>query len=203
MRLIVALLLIGLCIASMGCLQSPPASPSPSPTANVQAVIEEPARPVPLSVRLGDTIEVEYTMSVGTIVVETTDRKVAEKAGLPDLASKNFTPLRFIVGYNDVIPSIEKTVQGMQVNENKVVQVPPEKAFGAPKPELVQWVPRESFGNASLEVGFLVFGPDGNPVGKVVGLNQTHAQVDVNHPLAGKTLTLNITVLLIEPPRRA
>jgi len=202
MRWILLAWLIVFSLASIGCMQTAPANPSPTASPSIEPVIAEPTRTHPLSVRLGDTIEVQYTMSVGAVVVETTEKAVAVQAGIPDVELKNFTPLRFIVGYNDVIPSIEKTVQGMTAGENKVVQVPPQNGFGMPKAELIKTVPRESFGDANLSVGYLVFGPDQKPIGKVVALNETDVVVDTNHPLAGKTLTLNITVLTIEPPRK-
>ncbi len=189
-----------LALAVMGCIQNPP-STAQGPTPSTLVENTAPDRPLPFSVRLGDTVDVEYTLSVGSFVVETTNRDLALQSGIPNAAEANYTPLSFIVGYSEVIISIEEAVQGMRVDENKIVQVPPEKGFGLPKENLVRPYPKESFGE-EVKVGFLVFDPDKNPVGKIVKLNETHAWLDANHPLAGKTLTLNLTVLKIQPPRQ-
>ncbi len=49
-----------------------------------------------------------------------------------------------------------------------------------------------------VHVGSQLAGPMGQPV-QVTEVTDTSVTVDVNHPLAGKDLTFDITVLTVEP----
>ena len=65
----------------------------------------------------GSVVKVEYIarLADGTVV---------------DKSEKN-APLEFTVGSGDMIEGFDEAVLGMKLNEEKIVRVPPEKAYGA------------------------------------------------------------------------
>ena len=107
-------------------------------------------------------------------------------------------PIEFICGYDQIIPGLEKGIMGHEANEAFQVVVPPEEAYGEHQPELVQRIPRDHFPpDTELEVGmrFQAQSPHGMPVTFVVtGIEADTAEVDLNHPLAGKTLIFDVVI---------
>ncbi|MEC9484084.1 MAG: peptidylprolyl isomerase, partial [Halomonas sp.] len=81
-------------------------------------------------------------------------------------------------------------------------KVPPEHAFGQHNPQNVQRIPRESFEGPELEEGLVMSFADaagGELPGVIAGIDDTHVDVDFNHPLAGRTLTFEVEVLEVKP----
>lgn len=149
-------------------------------------------------VKAVDSIKADYVGSLenGT-VFDTSLQAEAEKAKLPPRPT--YEPLEFVVGSGALIEGFDKGVLGMRVGEEKTVRIPAEQAYGARREELVLSVNRTLFGNESseLKVGAQIGSPAG--VGTITALNGTHATVDFNHPLAGKTLVFKIILREIKP----
>jgi FKBP-type peptidyl-prolyl cis-trans isomerase SlyD len=107
-------------------------------------------------------------------------------------------PLCFIFGEGSIIPGLEKELEGMEAGEDKEVIVEPEDAYGPKDPNLVQQVPRERFAEGSeLEAGMSYTGrtDTGNIVNfTVVGMDDENVEIDLNHPLAGRTLRFQVTI---------
>lgn len=115
--------------------------------------------------------------------------------------SKQHGPIQFVVGGNQVIKGFDAAVLGMKVNDAKKFTISKVDAYGDVNPELIQVVPLEKIPEhirKQLKVGgFLVMQ---SPVGqqmpvKVIKLDTTNVHLDMNHPLAGKDLTFNITLV--------
>lgn len=110
-------------------------------------------------------------------------------------------PLEFEVGKNQVIKGFEEAVVGMDLNEEKEVTIPKEKAYGEPNPKLVSKIPREKLPSEQepkkgmmLQAGL----PDGRKVPAVITeVTDKEVTIDLNHPLAGKTLIFKIKVVEI------
>ncbi|GEM90702.1 MULTISPECIES: peptidylprolyl isomerase [Oceanithermus] len=106
--------------------------------------------------------------------------------------------LAYIHGHQQIIPGLEKEIEGRAAGESFEVTVAPEEAYGERNEEGVQVVPRSAFpDDAKVEVGEQFYAQDdqGNPlpltVTKVEGEDVT---VDFNHPLAGKTLNFAVEI---------
>jgi FKBP-type peptidyl-prolyl cis-trans isomerase SlyD len=109
-------------------------------------------------------------------------------------------PVVFMVGAGEIIPGLESRMMGMKTGESKTIEVPPEEAYGPHNPELVQKAPREYFQNVPLEVGLPLQAqtPEGRTINMVVvDFDEETVTVDLNHPLAGKTLTFEVEILSI------
>ncbi|HCZ19282.1 FKBP-type peptidyl-prolyl cis-trans isomerase [Wolinella succinogenes] len=120
--------------------------------------------------------------------------------GSADIIDSNVggKPLEFLLGAGQVIQGLENALLGAQVGEKKSVVVAPEEAYGVRYPDYVQEVPREQFEGIELVQGMTLFGQgeDGQTVQVIVQeFNDQVVIVDYNHPLAGKALQFEVTVL--------
>ncbi len=106
-------------------------------------------------------------------------------------------PLQFEIGANQVIPGFEKAVAGMKKGETKTIKLKPEQAYGQPNPDLIRELPKQGLPEQAKEgmmIGLTL--PDGKQVpGKIVKINKDKVKLDLNHPLAGKTLNFEIKIL--------
>lgn len=106
--------------------------------------------------------------------------------------------LEFLLGAGQVIAGLEKALLGASVGEKKSIFVPAEEAYGVREPSYVQEVPREQFEGIELQRGMTLFGQgeDGQTVQVIVqDFNDSQVIVDYNHPLAGKNLQFEVTIL--------
>lgn len=107
-------------------------------------------------------------------------------------------PLDFIIGLGQIIDGLEEKIIGSSVGDKLNFVVEPEKAYGLRKPELIQEVNRNQFGDIDLKKGMSLFGQadNGTPVQvTVTDFNDESVMIDYNHPLAGKSLEFNVIVL--------
>ena len=116
-------------------------------------------------------------------------------------SSENKTPLEFCVGEGRVIPGFEEAVRGLAPGETVTTKIPPEKAYGPRRDELLFNVAKETFPPGTKpQVGqrFQVRTKDGNDtsvtVRKVAGKKVV---LDANHPLAGEELTFELKLVEI------
>ncbi len=83
-----------------------------------------------LRAQKGDTISVHYLGRFqGGKVFDTSMEKEAMAAGLYNRA-RDYKPLQVKLGAGKVILGFEEALIGMQVNNEKTVVIPPEKAYG-------------------------------------------------------------------------
>lgn len=107
-------------------------------------------------------------------------------------------PLTYLHGHKNIIPGLEASLAGKAVGETVEVRVAPEDGYGEPNPSLEQVVPRDRFqGVESLAEGmqFQASTEQGPVSVRVVKVDDDDVTVDGNHPLAGKHLNFNVTVL--------
>ncbi|NIR47211.1 peptidylprolyl isomerase [candidate division KSB1 bacterium] len=116
-------------------------------------------------------------------------------------SSKDNGPVEIALGKSNIINGIQEAVIGMEPLESKTVKVPPKKGFGEYRDDLIKDVPKEHLPeDVSYEAGNTVELPqtDGK-MGqvKVVDVSDAKVKLDLNHPLAGKDLVFDITLLEI------
>ena len=112
------------------------------------------------------------------------------------------TPLELIIGEGKFFPAIEKELKKMKEGEKKTMTLKPEEAFGPHMDELVMDVPKDVFGDdAVLEVGsrIKINTPSGKQFyGTISAIGENSLTIDLNHPLAGKKIVFDITLVAIE-----
>ncbi len=139
-----------------------------------------------MAVKKGDTIRLHYTVKM-------------ENGEVFD-SSVSGEPIRFEVGRGEVIEGIEEEVVGMKVGEKKEISVAPEKGFGQRKEDLVQKAPREILREREVAEGDIVDlrSADGRVArAQVVNVAKDSVTFDLNHPLAGRTVILQIELVEI------
>lgn len=114
-------------------------------------------------------------------------------------SSEGHSPLAYLQGFNNIIPGLERALEGKTVGDELDVVVEPKDAYGEYSAELVAVVPRNAFqGVDNLEVGmqFHASAPDGSmQVVAIRGVEGDEVTVDGNHPLAGQRLTFKVKVV--------
>jgi FKBP-type peptidyl-prolyl cis-trans isomerase SlyD len=118
-------------------------------------------------------------------------------------SSSGKEPLRYVHGQKMLIPGLEKELTGMKVGGEKHVTVKPEEAYGPVNKEAFQELPKEKIPPEGQKVGAILTGqgPQGQPIkARVHEVKEKTVVVDFNHPMAGKTLVFDVTVVDIQPP---
>lgn len=136
--------------------------------------------------KLGDQVQIHYIgrLEDGTIFDSSHGRD----------------PLKFTAGGSEVILGVSQAVLGMQPGQSKTVTVDPEDAYGQRVPGLEHRVSR-----SVLPQGAQVGDPLHTDVkGETIvvwirELGEDFAVLDLNHPLAGHTLTFDIQLVTLEP----
>jgi FKBP-type peptidyl-prolyl cis-trans isomerase SlyD len=116
-------------------------------------------------------------------------------------SSKGKEPIKYIHGQSMMIPGLEKELTGMKVGGEKQVTVKPEEAYGLVNKEAFQELPKEKIPPEGQKVGAVLTGqgPQGQPIkARVHEVKEKTVVVDFNHPMAGKTLVFDVTVIDIQ-----
>ncbi len=107
-------------------------------------------------------------------------------------------PLIFIFGHDMVISGLEKGLEGMEPGETKRITVEPEDGYGPVDHNLIQSISRERFPkDFEVEVGgaYRAETDSGRSIFfRVTKIDAENVEIDMNHPLAGKTLHFEVTV---------
>jgi len=143
----------------------------------------------------GDFTLIDY---VGKIVetaevFETTIEEVARKEGIYREGSIYETRL-VVIGEGWVLKALEESLLNLELNKAATIEIPPEKAFGSRDPEKVKLYPlrRLTAQGIAPRVGMRVE-VDGR-LATVRTIGAGRVQLDFNPPLAGRTLTYEVTV---------
>lgn len=108
--------------------------------------------------------------------------------------------LEFVPGTGMLVPGFEKAVIGMKEGEEKEVTLKPEEAYGEHNPEFVQEIPKDKF-PPEAEEGMLIGlpMPGGQQIPAMISkIGEETVTLDMNSPLAGKTLIFKIKVVSFE-----
>lgn len=107
-------------------------------------------------------------------------------------------PLSYMHGSGSLISGLEKELDGKTIGDSFQITVAPEEAYGEIQPQLIQTLAKNMFqGVDELETGmqFEAQGPDGASMMVVVEkVEGDEITINGNHPLAGKTLTFDISI---------
>lgn len=137
-------------------------------------------------------------MKVGPRKTVVFDYRLYDEEGILIDYSGEDNPLSFVFGEGTIIPGLESQMEGMEPGEDKEVIVPPEDAYGPRDPGLIQQVPRARFsGEAQLETGtyYVAKTDTGQMINfMILGMDDDNVEIDMNHPLAGKTLRFEVKV---------
>lgn len=136
------------------------------------------------TVQNGSTVSVEYTLS--------------DEKGKVIESNKGKEPLKYTHGQNQMIPGFEKELAGMKVGGQKRFRLKPEDGYGPVDPKAFREVPKAELPPEALKVGTTLIAKDAQGLTAQVKVHQIREKtvvMDMNHPLAGKTLVYDVKVL--------
>lgn len=112
-------------------------------------------------------------------------------------SSEESGPLAILSGHGNIIPGLEKAMEGHEAGDKFEVDVAAVDAYGELQPGLTQRVPKKHFKGARLEPGMQAvlptnFGPRAVTILKV---GMSVVDVDLNHPMAGKDLHFALEIV--------
>lgn len=160
--------------------------------------------------KTGDNVTVDYALWVGdnTSIIETSNATLAKDVGIYDAntdAYGGYEPLSIVLGNGDVIPGFENAIIGMKVGETKNVTVSPADAYGDYDPTYIEPVNMTDLLDADITpyVNQTIDTMYGQVRVDHIDVNQSDynssiVYIDFNHPLAGKTIHFQITLLDVE-----
>lgn len=107
-------------------------------------------------------------------------------------------PMSYLHGHGNIIPGLENALIGKESGDSLSVTVEPEQGYGTYDESLVQRVPVKRLGVESrkLKPGMMLQlktrrGPQ---MARVKKVGRFVVDIDVNHPMAGKTLVFEVTI---------
>ena len=115
-------------------------------------------------------------------------------------SSQGREPLSYIHGAGNIIIGLEKQLTGKAAGDKVNAVVAPAEGYGERDDNLVQVVPKSGFqGDEELTVGMQVQvgSQQGNTIATVAKIEEEEVTLDVNHPLAGVTLTFDVEVVVV------
>ena len=142
-----------------------------------------------MPISLGDDVIIHYAMKLnGGQVIETTFGK---------------DPFCFKVGSGDLPQGLEEALIGLNKGDKKAITLPPSKSFGQRRKNVTTEVPRSMFEEEEkLTKNALVELISKEGVRHMVSVHEVKENsviLDLNHPLAGQTLAVDIEVVEIFP----
>lgn len=135
----------------------------------------------------GSRVSIEYTLTIadGTVA----DSNVGED------------PLTYEQGQQEILPALERALQGLNAGDTKEVTLDPAEGYGPVDDELFETVPSRLVPENGRQVGaFLVAQAktgERRQV-RVAEVNGEEIVIDLNHPLAGQTLHFAVRILSVE-----
>jgi FKBP-type peptidyl-prolyl cis-trans isomerase SlyD len=135
------------------------------------------------SIQEGSIVSIEYTLT--------------DEAGKVIDSSSGKGPLTYIQGAGQIVPGLEKELTGLKVGAQKKVSIKPEEGYGSVDPKAFQEIPKDKIPPDAQKAGAMLMSqsPDGRPIPiRVHEVKEKTIVVDLNHPLAGKTLNFDVKV---------
>ncbi len=125
----------------------------------------------------------------------------AEPNGIEFVSTFDLSPATLQLGCGQLAPTLEACLIDLPAGTRKTFRLPPEEAFGARNPRLVERIARDALPpEIELAENSLVefSTPDGGTfTGFLRQLDARSALFDFNHPLAGKYIEFEVWILAV------
>jgi FKBP-type peptidyl-prolyl cis-trans isomerase SlyD len=112
--------------------------------------------------------------------------------------SEGREPLAYLHGHGNLLPGLEDKLEGEKEGGKVNATFGPSDAYGEFDPKFIQQVPISNFNEKEMvQVGaqFQVQMEEGVGVATITALDGEEVTVDMNHPLAGQTLTFDVEIV--------
>jgi FKBP-type peptidyl-prolyl cis-trans isomerase SlpA len=121
-----------------------------------------------------------------------------------DVLEENFDdePMTVRLGCGEMAEGLELALIGLREGEEDTVDIGPELAFGHIDETLFRSIPRIEFDpGIELEPGLIIeFATENGETlpGTILDFDQDEVRVDLNHPLAGRTVRYSVHIVAVD-----
>jgi len=139
---------------------------------------------------VGDSavVRFDFTLSVDGQVVD---------------SSEGEQPMEYTHGKQQIIPGLERQLVGLKAGDERDITVSPDEGFGTIDPEAVDEVQKSELPSTMTpQAGMRLTGrdPSGRTfVATVKEVKSDSVVLDLNHPLASKTLNFHVKIVEVKP----
>lgn len=142
--------------------------------------------------------EMMQPQKVARDVIVTLDYQLTVDGEVID-SSMDTEPIVYLHGHGNILPGLEEALFGMRLEESKQVYLKARDAYGEFDEEAFVDVPRDEIPeDIPIEIGveLTVTDEDDEDVDAVIDeVNDDSVRLNLNHPLAGKDLKFDVTVI--------
>jgi FKBP-type peptidyl-prolyl cis-trans isomerase SlyD len=135
----------------------------------------------------GKTVKFDYTLTSDGEKIESSEKNA---------------PLTYVHGQGQIIKGLEKEMEGLKVGESKTITVSPEEGYGQIDPAAFREVPKSELPSGlSPKAGEMLSlkSSDGTYFPVIVSeVHEDSIVLNLNHPLAGKELVFEVTIVDIQ-----
>lgn len=137
-------------------------------------------------IQTGDTVKVHYT------------GKLEDGSIFDSSLTEGREPIEVTLGQGQLIPGFEAGLMDMSEGEKKTVEIESADAYGEPREEMINEVPKANVPEG-VQAGEMLqgMGPQGPVNVKVVSVTEDTVTLDANHPLSGKKLIFDLEIVSI------
>ena len=137
-------------------------------------------------IQTGDTVKVHYT------------GKLEDGSVFDSSLTEGREPIEVTLGQGQLIPGFEAGLMDMSEGEKKTVEIESADAYGEPRAEMINEVPKANVPEG-VQAGEMLqgMGPQGPVNVKVVSVTEDTVTLDANHLLAGKKLIFDLEIVSI------
>jgi len=119
--------------------------------------------------------------------------------GQPVISTFEGNPATLQLGAGELLPQIERLLEGLEAGTEHSFELPPEQAFGPRRAELIERVRREDLPptEAVEPMSIMEFdAPDGTRYsGLITRVEDDAVLIDFNHPLAGRHVRVDVRIV--------
>ena len=136
-------------------------------------------------------------MQIGKNSVVSINYTLKDEKGEVLDASDGRDPLDYIHGTGQIIPGLESELEGKATGDDFSVVIEPDQGYGSYDESLINEVPKSEFETSDeIEIGmqFRVGAEGGTVIMVVAAIGDETVTLDGNHPLAGVTLSFDVSV---------
>ncbi|MFC2162228.1 peptidylprolyl isomerase [Candidatus Altiarchaeota archaeon] len=175
-----------------------PGSPDAAPSGPASCIPDDKAG---LVAEEGDSIAVHYVMAdEDGEIIDTTYTEIASESWGYD-PGRRYSALKFTIGDGQVLAGLELGVQGMKIGEERILEIPPNKAFGVSNPDRLTEVSRtnEFFRDQNISLNDFIKDVGEPPV---IGANHSISRLesDILWPFTVTSVTDELVFIRYHPP---
>ena len=136
-------------------------------------------------------------MKIAARTVASFHYTLKDEAGEELETSRDSQPTAYLHGSNNIIPGLERALEGHSAGESLEVEVKPEDGYGLRSPDRIQRVPTKHLiykGKLRPAMTVQLNTSEGARPVTVTKVGRHSAEIDTNHPLAGQALSFAIDI---------